>query len=121
MDAEEGVVTVDFEGRWVMYELGELDEVALAYTTTVHKSQGSEYPAVVIPLSTQHYAMLERNLFYTGVDAGQAVGGDHRPAPRFGTGGAHGAVAPAANESLGPTEAASRWHRDENRVSHRDA
>ena len=73
VDAEEGVVTVDFEGRWVMYELGELDEVALAYTTTVHKSQGSEYPAVVIPLSTQHYAMLERNLFYTGVTRGKQL------------------------------------------------
>jgi exodeoxyribonuclease V alpha subunit len=45
--------------------------VALAYTATVHKSQGSEYPAVVIPLSTQHYPMLERNLFYTGVTRGK--------------------------------------------------
>jgi exodeoxyribonuclease V alpha subunit len=73
VDAEEGVITVDFEGRWVPYELGELDEVALAYATTVHKSQGSEYPAVVIPLSTQHYAMLERNLFYTGVTRGKQL------------------------------------------------
>jgi exodeoxyribonuclease V alpha subunit len=73
VDAEEGVVTVDFEGRLVTYELGELDEVALAYTTTVHKSQGSEYPAVVMPLSTQHYAMLERNLFYTGVTRGKQL------------------------------------------------
>ena len=71
VDAEAGVVTVDFEGRSVTYELGELDEVSLAYTATVHKSQGSEYPAVVIPLATQHYPMLERNLLYTGVTRGK--------------------------------------------------
>jgi exodeoxyribonuclease V alpha subunit len=71
VDAEAGVVTVDFEGRSVTYELGELDEVSLAYTATVHKSQGSEYSAVVIPLATQHYPMLERNLLYTGVTRGK--------------------------------------------------
>jgi exodeoxyribonuclease V alpha subunit len=73
VDPEAGVVVVDIEGRSVIYELGELDEVALAYTATVHKSQGSEYPAVVIPLSTQHYPMLERNLFYTGVTRGKQL------------------------------------------------
>ena len=67
------MVTVDVEGRLVTYELGELDEVALAYTATVHKSQGSEYPAVVIPLATQHYPMLERNLLYTGVTRGKRL------------------------------------------------
>jgi exodeoxyribonuclease V alpha subunit len=64
---------VNFEGREVTYELGELDEVALAYTATVHKSQGSEYPAIVIPLATQHYPMLERNLLYTGVTRGKQL------------------------------------------------
>jgi exodeoxyribonuclease V alpha subunit len=73
VEVDEGVVTVDFEGRSVTYELGELDEVSLAYTTTVHKSQGSEYPAVVMPLATQHYPMLERNLLYTGVTRGKAL------------------------------------------------
>jgi exodeoxyribonuclease V alpha subunit len=73
VDADAGVVTVDFEGRLVTYELGELDEVSLAYTATVHKSQGSEYPAVVIPLATQHYPMLERNLLYTGVTRGKRL------------------------------------------------
>jgi exodeoxyribonuclease V alpha subunit len=73
VDADAGIVTVDFEGRSVAYELGELDEVALAYTATVHKSQGSEYPAVVIPLATQHYPMLERNLLYTGVTRGKSL------------------------------------------------
>jgi exodeoxyribonuclease V alpha subunit len=106
VDPDNGVVMVDIEGRSVTYEFGELDEVALAYTATVHKSQGSEYPAVVIPLSTQHYPMLERNLLYTGGDAGQAVGGDHWSAARSGVGGAHGKIAQAADESLGPTSAA---------------
>jgi exodeoxyribonuclease V alpha subunit len=73
IDPEEGVVTVDFEGRSVTYELGELDEVSLAYTATVHKSQGSEYPAVVIPLAMQHYLMLERNLLYTAVTRGKRL------------------------------------------------
>jgi exodeoxyribonuclease V alpha subunit len=73
VDAEAGVVTVDFEGRSVIYELGELDEVSLAYAATVHKSQGSEYPAVVMPLATQHYPMLERNLLYTGVTRGKSL------------------------------------------------
>jgi exodeoxyribonuclease V alpha subunit len=53
--------------------VAELDEVALAYATTVHKSQGSEYPAVVIPLATQHYPMLARNLLYTGVTRGKQL------------------------------------------------
>jgi exodeoxyribonuclease V alpha subunit len=73
VDAEDGVVTVNFDGREVAYELGELDEVALAYTATVHKSQGSEYPAIVIPMATQHYPMLERNLLYTGVTRGKQL------------------------------------------------
>ena len=73
VDSDNGVVTVDIEGRLVTYEFGELDEVQLAYTATVHKSQGSEYPAVVIPLSTQHSPMLERNLLYTGVTRGKEL------------------------------------------------
>jgi exodeoxyribonuclease V alpha subunit len=64
---EEAELGVDFDGREVAYGFGELDELVLAYATTIHKSQGSEYPAVVIPLSTQHYPMLQRNLVYTGV------------------------------------------------------
>ncbi len=73
MDLEEGLAWVDFDGRSVEYEFGELDEVALAYATTIHKSQGSEYPAVVIPLATQHYTLLERNLLYTGVTRGKRL------------------------------------------------
>ena len=64
---------VDFDGREVAYDFGELDELVLAYATTVHKAQGSEYPAVVIPVTTQHYPMLQRNLLYTGVTRGRQL------------------------------------------------
>jgi exodeoxyribonuclease V alpha subunit len=73
IDMEEGELSVDFEGREVVYGFGELDELVLAYATTIHKSQGSEYPAVVIPLATQHYPMLQRNLVYTGVTRGKRL------------------------------------------------
>ena len=70
---EDGEITVDFEGRAVVYGFAELDELVLAYATTIHKSQGSEYPAIVIPLTTQHYTMLQRNLVYTGVTRGKQL------------------------------------------------
>ena len=73
IDMDEGELSVDFDGREVTYGFGELDELVLAYATTIHKSQGSEYPAVVIPLSTQHYPMLQRNLVYTGVTRGKRL------------------------------------------------
>ncbi len=73
IDMEEGALVVAFEEREVAYGFGELDELVLAYATTIHKSQGSEYPAVVIPLTTQHYAMLARNLLYTGVTRGKKL------------------------------------------------
>jgi exodeoxyribonuclease V alpha subunit len=66
-------MVVRFDGRDVSYGFGELDELVLAYATTIHKSQGSEYPAVVIPLMTQHYMMLARNLLYTGVTRGKRL------------------------------------------------
>ncbi|QCO03143.1 ATP-dependent RecD-like DNA helicase [Azospirillum argentinense] len=73
VDAEEGVLTATFDGRPVTYDFGELDEIVLAYATTIHKSQGSEYPVVVIPVVTQHYTMLHRNLIYTGVTRGKRL------------------------------------------------
>jgi len=73
IDEEEGFVTIEYDSRQVEYELGELDEISLAYATTIHKSQGSEYPAVVIPLATQHYTLLERNLLYTAVTRGKRL------------------------------------------------
>jgi exodeoxyribonuclease V alpha subunit len=73
IDEEEGLLKVDYDGRSVEYEFGELDEVSLAYATSIHKSQGSEYPAVVIPLAMQHYTLLERNLIYTAVTRGKKL------------------------------------------------
>jgi exodeoxyribonuclease V alpha subunit len=73
IDADEQELQVEFDGRKVGYPFGELDELVLCYATTIHKSQGSEYPAVVIPLSTQHYTMLKRNLVYTGITRGKRL------------------------------------------------
>jgi exodeoxyribonuclease V alpha subunit len=73
VDTEAGEVLVEFDGREVAYGFGELDELVLAYATTIHKAQGSEYPAVVIPMTTQHYPMLRRNLLYTGVTRGRRL------------------------------------------------
>ena len=73
LDLEESELTVSFDGREVTYGFGELDELVLAYATTIHKAQGSEYAAVVIPLTTQHYAMLARNLLYTGITRGKRL------------------------------------------------
>ena len=67
VDDEDSTLSVLYDNREVLYEFGELEEIALAYAITIHKSQGSEYPAVVIPLSMQHFTMLERNLIYTAV------------------------------------------------------
>ena len=73
VDMEEGTLTATFDGRPVTYDFGELDEIVLAYATTIHKSQGSEYPVVVIPVVMQHYTMLQRNLIYTGVTRGKKL------------------------------------------------
>jgi exodeoxyribonuclease V alpha subunit len=73
IDPETSEMVIDFDGREVAYGFGELDEIVLAYATTIHKSQGSEYPAVVVPLTTQHYPMLQRNLLYTAVTRGKRL------------------------------------------------
>jgi len=73
IDPLESEVTVSFEARKVVYDFCELDELSLAYAITIHKSQGSEFPAVVIPLATQHYLLLQRNLVYTAVTRGQKL------------------------------------------------
>ncbi len=73
IDPVEQEVSVRFDERLVKYDFGELDEIALAYAITIHKSQGSEFPAVVIPLATQHYMLLQRNLIYTGVTRGKRL------------------------------------------------
>jgi exodeoxyribonuclease V alpha subunit len=63
-------MVVVFEGRSIKYDFADLDELSLAYVLSIHKSQGSEFPCVVIPLHTQHYMMLQRNLLYTAVTRG---------------------------------------------------
>lgn len=73
MDLDEKSLKVDFDDRIVEYYFDELDELVLAYACTIHKSQGSEYPAVVIPVATQHYMMLQRNLLYTGITRGKKL------------------------------------------------
>ena len=73
VDGEAQELVVDFDGRPINYDFGDLDELVPAYAISIHKSQGSEYPAVVIPLSTQHYPMLRRNLVYTGITRGKRL------------------------------------------------
>lgn len=73
VDLEERELTVDFDGRDVVYDVTELDELVLAYATTIHKSQGSEYPIVVMPVTMSHFAMLQRNLLYTGVTRAKKI------------------------------------------------
>ena len=67
VNTEDRELTVSFDGHEVLYDVTELDELVLAYAATVHKSQGSEYPIVVMPVLMTHYVMLQRNLVYTGV------------------------------------------------------
>ena len=71
IDPVEQEVVIRFDAREVVYDYGELDEIALAYAITIHKSQGSEFPVVVIPLAMQQYMLLQRNLVYTGITRGK--------------------------------------------------
>lgn len=73
IDSESSEVVVRFDGRDINYGYSELDEIILAYAISVHKSQGSEYPVVVMPVTTQHYILLQRNLIYTGVTRGKEL------------------------------------------------
>ncbi len=73
IDRKNDIVAVDYDGRIVEYTLPELEEIILAYAITVHKSQGSEYPAIVMPVMTQHFVMLQRNLLYTAITRGKQL------------------------------------------------
>ena len=73
VDMEERTLTVSFDGHSIEYEDSELDELTLAYATTIHKSQGSEYPVVVMPLLMTHFVMLQRNLVYTGITRAKKI------------------------------------------------
>jgi len=72
-DDENRRLLVDIDGRTIAYERGEVDEIMLAYAASIHKAQGCEYPAVVVPMVTQHYMLLQRNLLYTAVTRGQKL------------------------------------------------
>jgi exodeoxyribonuclease V alpha subunit len=71
IDEESREVRVSIDDREVTYDYSDLDELVHAYAVSIHKSQGSEYPALVIPILTQHYVLLQRNLLYTGVTRGK--------------------------------------------------
>lgn len=73
VNLEERTLIIDFDGRHIEYEDMELDEIVLAYATTIHKAQGSEYPVVVMPLLMEHYVMLQRNLVYTGITRAKKI------------------------------------------------
>ncbi len=73
VDLDDGKVAVNFDDRTVTFLFGEIDTPVTAYAATIQKSQGSEYAAVVTPVTTQHYAMLQRNLIYTGVTRGKKL------------------------------------------------
>ena len=73
VDTEERTLKVDFDGKWVEYDVTELDELTLAYVTTIHKAQGSEYPIVVMPVLMTHFVMLQRNLIYTGITRAKKI------------------------------------------------
>jgi len=73
IDGETRMLTIRFDGNEIEYDVSELDEVTLAYAVTVHKSQGSEYPIVVCPVTTQHYMMLQRNLIYTAITRAKKI------------------------------------------------
>jgi len=70
---EDKEVMINFDGREVVYDFSDLDEIVPAYAVSVHKSQGSEYAAVIIPIVTQHYILLQRNLIYTAVTRGKKL------------------------------------------------
>ena len=73
IDFEDQELAIEFDGRLVKYDVTELDELVLAYASTIHKAQGSEYPIVVMPLLMTHYVMLQRNLIYTGITRAKKV------------------------------------------------
>jgi exodeoxyribonuclease V alpha subunit len=73
IDSEEQSVTIAFDGRNIVYDFSEMDEIMLAYAVSVHKAQGSEYPVVIMPVLIQHYMLLQRNLIYTAVTRGREL------------------------------------------------
>jgi exodeoxyribonuclease V alpha subunit len=73
IDLEDASLLINFDNRLINYDFDELDEINLAYAITIHKSQGSEYPVVIIPVCLQHYTLLQKNLIYTAVTRGKSL------------------------------------------------
>ena len=73
INVQDQELTIDFYDKAVTFDYTDLDQISLAYATTIHKSQGSEYPAVIIPITMQSYMMLRRNLIYTGITRGKKL------------------------------------------------
>ncbi len=73
IDRENQEILVNFDGRFVVYDFSELEDLVLAYAISVHKSQGNEYPAVILPVMIQHFILLQRNLIYTAVTRAKRV------------------------------------------------
>ena len=73
IDKKAQMLSVNYYGRIVDYDFSEIDEISLAYAISVHKSQGSEYPAVIIPIMMQHFVLLQRNLLYTAITRGRKL------------------------------------------------
>ena len=111
IDPVEREVTVRFDQREVIYDYGELDEVSLAYAITIHKSQGSEFPAVVIPLATQQYMLLAAQPCLHGHHAGQKAGGRGWAEESACHRGAEQQDGATVFRAAGQAEANSRWPR----------
>jgi hypothetical protein len=115
VDPDAREIVVSFDGRSVTYGFGELDMLVPAYAATIHKNQGSEYPAVIIPMLTQHYPMLQRNLLYTGVTRGRPwsfwSGRKRRSPSRCATSRAAGGGRSCRNGCVaaGPPHSSSAW------------
>jgi hypothetical protein len=103
LSAEDRELTVVFDGRAVAYDFSDLDEIVHAYAVSVHKAQGSEYPAVIFPVLTQHYILLQRNLIYTAVTRARLAGhrGDAQSSCHRGQKHGHG---PALHTALRAAE-----------------
>ncbi len=73
INREEQELTINFYGNQIIYDYTDLDQITLSYATTIHKSQGSEYPAIIVPVTMQSYMMLRRNLIYTAITRGKQL------------------------------------------------
>ena len=112
VDHAVGRITVSFEDTGVDYDFSELDELQPSFAMTVHRAQGSEFPAVVVPVLTQHYPMLQRNLLYTAITRGRRLVGDCRQPADVGHGGTQRPSRGAQHDARVPAFGDGDWRRD---------